>query len=1067
MDNENFQKIIKYYYNCVQVESTLENSYDINPAKGQCLINAFISDVFIFNKGIENLANQQLFNFLTTAQHKDKEFFYGYPIYLKRNEGRTYASPVFSIKLKVDIHNKNIKIDADQSGIQCNIKVFENLGYDFEDIIELQEGIDRKYNDQNNLQDLKDFLENAIGNTIEPLNFKEMTDNGFNHSGIYNKNIIFSSAPTHANIHLVEELLDLSRKNDYGDTSLNIFYDNYNNQQIENINEETLIFPYESDEYKKEATILAIQNKHTVISGPPGVGKSQFICNLITNLYKKNKTVLFVSHTNNAVDIVTDRLSADFQNIIVRTGNKNARDKLNELITIQKIAASDNITSGLSSKLTNLINWLKIGNKELIEYWDYKKTGDDIINNIIKNTKNIKGVLFNVWFYIIYKYFFKKFNHQIVCLEDKISSDNGKFFKYSTEWLKNDHHSRFNECIKGGHHQNFLNQILKNRRINLNDFRNCQNVIKIWSCTLKSLKRSFPLQPNIFDYVIFDEASQVDIASAIPAMYRAKNAIIIGDIKQLHPIIELHRKTEINIRENVFGNNLRSMQNKLESLDYIESSILKYAYSKPTISEGGLYKHYRSDDDIVNIYNPIFYANKLQILTTDTDQDKHILWIDCPNGIVKINNTTKSKSNPQEAKMVINLLNELINRPENHKRTIGVVTPYRAQVDLIARLINDNPQLINREIKCSSAHRFQGSEEDIMIYSNVISGEYRDTWYQRNGNILNVALSRAKKDLYIVANKAYCDNLPEDHFLKQILQRYNIIRKNEEHNIFDKNSSEEYLRYKLYNKLFNSNIENLNYKIEYNISLKRYNIPICISNDGCKYALLINYNDIEQKILSNSGEPIIMNYHKRQYIKDNGYIIVDIDPVEILFEHKQLVRKIKNLLTKNIEIREDNAKVTISELLKIGENKHLEYKSSLKWNIKKKCADNQLGGVITQAISSFLNTEGGHLLIGVADDKKILGIENDYKILGGNEDGFKKHIDNIIERDLGNNAQENILINIYPIEEKYVCCIKINKSGTPIYWGTKREFFIRRNASKSSLNPEETVKYLKEHFRQN
>jgi len=153
MDNEHFQKIIQYYYNCVQAESTLENGYNINPGKNQCLINSLQSDVFIFNKEAVNLNDKGLFDFLKMAQRGGKEVFYGYPTYLENYNGNIFAFPVFFIKLKIDTQGDNPKIDADESGIKCNIKVFENLGYDFDDIIKLQEEIDKKHIGQNNLND--------------------------------------------------------------------------------------------------------------------------------------------------------------------------------------------------------------------------------------------------------------------------------------------------------------------------------------------------------------------------------------------------------------------------------------------------------------------------------------------------------------------------------------------------------------------------------------------------------------------------------------------------------------------------------------------------------------------------------------------------------------------------------------------------------------------------------------------------------------------------------------------------------------------------------------------------
>jgi len=69
-------------------------------------------------------------------------------------------------------------------------------------------------------------------------------------------------------------------------------------------------------------------------------------------------------------------------------------------------------------------------------------------------------------------------------------------------------------------------------------------VLKIWASTLKSIRRTFPLKPGVFDYVIFDEASQIDLPSAAPALYRAKRAVIIGDPMQLTHIAGITRDVD-------------------------------------------------------------------------------------------------------------------------------------------------------------------------------------------------------------------------------------------------------------------------------------------------------------------------------------------------------------------------------------------------------------------------------------------------------------------------------------------------------------------------------------------
>lgn len=1066
-----FKKIIKYYYKCVKAESTLGKYFDINPGNGQCLINKLSEDISIYNKD----KNQAIFEldgnstaFFQEAKIVHNDIFYGYPLYIKQFRGRVCALPIFSIKLTTLINGRNVEISKNDVVIRCNIKAFDEFGCD--DIESLQEEIDAAENRIESLQEWISFLDNILRRFKDKAHFKDnlecnnMLNSKYVGPGIYNKNIIFPGKPTDADVFLLEELKALYNRENYTNTSLILFSDDYVNQEIGPIENRVLIFPYDSDEYKKEATFLALQNNHTIVTGPPGTGKSQFICNLIANLYKSNNTVLFVSHTNDAVDIVNNKLGRDFPGIIIRTGNQNILEQIPVQGWGENLQEVNNDLPNLQNELRQTWELLLNLNKDLIRSWSKKNAGDNIIDNILKNISNIWGFLFSRLWFVIYKHFFKNFNNKILNLENEIINYNKTLTRDSREWLAHYHINRFNQSLIGHNPQQALIGLRHGHNINQEEFLLCQNNIKIWSCTLRSLKRSFPLEPNLFDYVIFDEASQIDIASAIPAMYRAQNAIIIGDDNQLQPIIQLPRGVEAGIRANTFRKQPLEIQKNQSILDYIESSIFKYGNSKINTSRIKLNKHYRSHDDIVSMYNEIFYDKTLKVLTTNTDQNRHVFWINCDKSITETNEAG-SKFNRQEATTVIKLLNQILNNNQDNNTTIGIVTPYRAQADLISRQIRNinQAQIDNHQIECLSAHKFQGSEKDIIIYSNVVSSGVTDSWYQRNGNILNVALSRARNDLYIVGNKLYCEQLPANHYLKKVVSQCNYLDSRCGGCI--SNNEVDYLYDRLYNNLTKSNIKNFGYNIERDIWTRRYGLKIVISNNHNKYALLINFKDIEQNILHNSAEPIILNNYKRRYLQDGGYQIIDIDPTEILFFSKVLIKKIKRLIFSEIDIDEETPKILIKEMIEQGEDKTTEYKSSLRWDFEKACVNTALEGVVAQTIASFLNSDGGNLLIGVKDDGGIVGIEKDYSTFGRNKgrDDFRLKLDQIISNQLGDAVQVHLTHKIVSFQGKDICIVKVRPSKHPVYFGLNRDFIIRRLASKKILNTEEAMIYIKEH----
>jgi hypothetical protein len=165
---------------------------------------------------------------------------------------------------------------------------------------------------------------------------------------------------------------------------------------------------------------------------------------------------------------------------------------------------------------------------------------------------------------------------------------------------------------------NFLNQVndYKNqdKEIEENIFGDALGILKIWSSTLKSLRATFPLKPGIFDYVIFDEASQIDLPSAAVALYRAKKAIIVGDSMQLAHIAGISEDTDKKLAEK-YG--LTSMKEIYPSkIRYYDISLYKAAENHLSHLPILLINHYRSEDQIISLCNKVFYSGTLKIMSS-------------------------------------------------------------------------------------------------------------------------------------------------------------------------------------------------------------------------------------------------------------------------------------------------------------------------------------------------------------------------------------------------------------------------------------------------------------------
>lgn len=154
----------------------------------------------------------------------------------------------------------------------------------------------------------------------------------------------------------------------------------------------------------------------------------------------------------------------------------------------------------------------------------------------------------------------------------------------------------------------------------------------------------------------------------------------------------------------------------------------------------------------------------------------------------------------------------------------------------------------------------------------------------------------------------------------------------------------------------------------------------------------------------------------------------------------------------------------IAEIIADGENEKIEFKSSIRYDYFRKCANRELEIVIAKTIVGFMNAKGGKLIIGVDDDGNVLGLEKDFKTLKHkNKDGYEREIFRIISTQLGHEACFSNHISFYVINEKDICVIDIEPSKEPVYVndGTITTFYVRTGNATYPLTVKETVNYLK------
>lgn len=293
----------------------------------------------------------------------------------------------------------------------------------------------------------------------------------------------------------------------------------------------------------------------------------------------------------------------------------------------------------------------------------------------------------------------------------------------------------------------------------------CELILKhlpLWAVTTLAAGSRIPIEAGLFDYVIFDEAAQTDIASAIPLLYRAKAAVVVGDPMQLAMISNLDPKEERDLlrRHDLLREGIGRFAQGRTTLFDLASSCLDIA---PFI----LTDHYRCHPQIAAYFNEAFYGRKLTALT-DVSKLKvprgfraGLHWTPVTGPIVARAGGSQSGSASSEAEAVaiVTHLGELL--AQSFEGTVGIVTffDYQAKtiLEIANRLINVE-QLDELAIKIFTAHKFQGDERDVMLLSLCLGPTMPSgakIFIQKERRLLNVAISRARAICHVFGDFDY------------------------------------------------------------------------------------------------------------------------------------------------------------------------------------------------------------------------------------------------------------------------------------------------------------------------
>lgn len=546
-------------------------------------------------------------------------------------------------------------------------------------------------------------------------------------------------------------------------SSVKHFFD-YHLSEPERPKVEDIHIPAILSEAQQNIIMSANNNSETVVIGPPGTGKSFTIATLAIDQLNRGKSVLIVSKTDQAVDVIHQKIEGELgiPKLTVRAGKKQHLSKLKErlkgILSGLPVAYSygdeksaellDKISAG-SQQLNDLIQKLYEQISDDLRWGEYlfKNKNGGIFSSVVKKYYQWLNNRQEPHWEIIAEYYSLK-NEYIAALREYVL----RHFEYQLWKTLKHHRKQLRDFLQAIRARTLSKQEALFAQI---DFDIILKAFPIWVCKLSDLYEVLPLKTDMFDLVIIDEASQCDISSCLPALQRAKNLVVVGDPQQLRHYSFLSRGFIKHLREKHLLN-----EHPIDRyFEYRDASILDIYFEKIQNQQqiAFLDEHFRGNDSLISFSNEEFYRNRLKVIKTLPHHN-----VQCAVKLITTDGKrSKDGINEIEARQLLKSLETTIQNQtkiaQDKALSIGILSPFRSQTEFLDSLIGEqfDASIIQKhKIKVGTPYSFQGDERDIIYISFCVDDDTHHTAfnYLNTPEVFNVAITRAKTNQYIFSS---------------------------------------------------------------------------------------------------------------------------------------------------------------------------------------------------------------------------------------------------------------------------------------------------------------------------
>lgn len=545
------------------------------------------------------------------------------------------------------------------------------------------------------------------------------------------------------------------------------------------------VFPFGCNNSQYKAVKRAMENQISVIQGPPGTGKTQTILNIIANILLQGKTVQIVSNNNSATENVYEKLSSkkyDLGFIVAALGSAKNKEAFVErqdgrypdFTSWKLIEDPEGIQQSIFEKSVQLrkvfdqqerLAHLKQEQAQLVTesaYFDRYVEEADMESGGIKSLRKLLaknwmeiwqacqmiseekekvGILFQIKSFLKYGIVDRNLYKQDI-------------IKVITAFQTMYYHAKLAELAQEtADIEKYLNSVdkgllkdlcdqsmvlLKDKLARKYDYKEERSIFSeedLWKNPYDVLveypvilSTTFSSGSSLstkvmYDYLIMDEASQVDITTGALALSCARNVVIVGDTKQLPNVVTEDVRARAQAIFDSYDIN--------EGYQYTKSFLQSVLDVIPDVTQTMLREHYRCHPKIIDFCNQKFYRGELVIMTVDEGEEDVL-------SVVKTVPGNHARDHYSQRQIDV-IRNEIIPRYVINAEETGIIVPYRNQVEALEKELPG--------IDAATVHKFQGKEKDTIIISTVDDeiSDFADDPY-----LINVAVSRAKKQLVLV-----------------------------------------------------------------------------------------------------------------------------------------------------------------------------------------------------------------------------------------------------------------------------------------------------------------------------